>query len=68
MDGEKRLMVYFHDKQIDRDKTLCLPVTEIRREENVICAYNGEDFVGWFDLGAIEMLYVNEVKRDKAEA
>ena len=63
MNTEKRLMVYFHDKQIDRDKTLCLPVTEIRLEESIVYAYNGESFVGMFDLSAVDMLYVNEVKR-----
>lgn len=68
MDGEKRLMVHYNDKPAGRPKTLCLTVTQIVREENVVYAYNGEIFVGMFDLGSVDMLYINEVKRDRAEA
>ena len=33
-----------------------VPVTRIEREENVVFAYLGDTFVGFFDLGGVEAL------------
>lgn len=52
----KRLVVKWRDGHCN------LPITHIRREECVIEAYRDDEFVGMFDLGAVDMLYVTEVK------
>lgn len=51
----KRLIVNWGDGYCN------IPVTHIElREDSVVFAYNGDEFVGVFDLGAIAFLYVSE--------
>ena len=35
-----------------------IPVTRIEKVEDVVFAYLGDAFVGMFDLGAVNMLYI----------
>jgi len=39
-----------------------IPVTHIEKDGPVVCAYNGVHFVGMFDLGAVDVLYVTEMR------
>lgn len=52
----KRLIVKFKDGHTN------LAVTDVTREGDVVFAYNGTDFVGMFDMGAVDALYVSEVR------
>ena len=42
-----------------------LPVTKIERIGDVVEAYRGEEFVGLFDLGAVDALYVADRNEEK---
>lgn len=37
-----------------------LPITHIKRIEDVIEVYQNDEFIGMFDLGAIEMFYISD--------
>ena len=54
----KRLVVRWKDAHCN------MPVTHIIRVGDVVEAYRGEDFVGMFDLGSVDALYIT----DKYEA
>lgn len=55
----KRLVVNWNEGYCN------LPITRIElREDSVVYAYNGDEFIGMFDLGAVSLLYVSE--RDSA--
>lgn len=41
-----------------------LPITHIKRIEDVIEVYQNDEFIGMFDLGAIEMFYISDAKGD----
>lgn len=49
-----KLVVRWRDGQFAN-----ITVTQIVRENDVVFAYFCDDFVGMFDLGAAEALYVN---------
>lgn len=34
-----------------------IEATRMEKEEDVVFIYNGNDFAGMFDLGAVEMIY-----------
>lgn len=50
----KRLFVKWRDGYCN------IPVTTIAKEESIIYAFRDAEFVGMFDLGAVELLYVSE--------
>lgn len=50
----KRLFVKWRDGYCN------IPVTTITKEESIIYAFRDAVFVGMFDLGAVELLYVSE--------
>lgn len=50
-----------------RDWHANIPVTEVRREENVVVAERDGAFVGWFDLGSVDCIWVSSGKNDKEE-
>lgn len=39
-----------------------LPITQMVKDGAIVMAYNGGEFVGMFDLGAVDVLYKTEVK------
>lgn len=39
-----------------------LPVTDVVRDGNIVFAYHCGDFVGMFDLGAVDCIWVSEEK------
>ena len=53
----KRLIVKFSDGEFCN-----MRVTRIERTESIVFAYDGEDFIGMFDLGCVNCLYVTEGK------
>lgn len=56
----KRLVVKF----IDGD--YCnMRVTRIERSDSVVFAYENDDFIGMFDLGIVNCLYISEGKERK---
>ena len=50
----KRLIVKWRDGHCN------IPVTHIQRVGDVVEAYRGDDFIGMFDLGSVDMLYISE--------
>lgn len=50
----KRLIVKWRDGYCN------LPVSQITREDAVVYAFRDAEFVGMFDLGAVELLYVSD--------
>ena len=44
-----------------------LPVTHITRDGGIVEAYRGSEFVGFFDLGCVNVLYVSDMNEDKGE-
>lgn len=34
--------------------------TRMVKEESVVYVYNGEEFVGMFDLGSVDAIYISE--------
>ena len=54
----KRLIVRWRDGYCN------LPVTHIKREDAIVEAFRGEEFVGFFDLGAIDVLYISDQERE----
>lgn len=40
-----------------------LPVTRIEKNECIVWAYNGDEFIGMFDLGAVDFLYKTEMNQ-----
>lgn len=50
----KRLIVKWRDGYCN------LPVSHIARKDAVVYAFRDAEFVGMFDLGAIEILYVRD--------
>lgn len=55
----KKLVVYLNVKD---NEYVNLPVTKIEKTENVVFAYRDGEFIGMFDLGALEILYVSDYK------
>lgn len=53
----KRLIVKFIDGEFCN-----MRVTRIERTESIVFAYDGEVFIGMFDLGCVYCLYVTEGK------
>lgn len=47
-----------------RDWHANIPVTDVRREENVIIAERDGEFVGFFDLGAVDCIWVSNPPDD----
>lgn len=45
-----------------RDWFCNIPITHIEKDGSVVTAWNGEEFVGMFDLGAVDALYVSEMR------
>ena len=43
-----------------RDGYCNLTITHITRTGSVVEAFRGDEFIGMFDLGAIDVLYVSE--------
>lgn len=43
-----------------------LPLSNIKRVEDVIEVYHNNEFIGMFDLGAIEMFYISDAKEGMA--
>lgn len=50
-----------------RDWHANISVTEVRREENVVIAERDGAFVGFFDLGAVDCIWVSSEKNDKED-
>ena len=48
-----KIVVYYKNGYVN------LTGTHIEREENVIFAYNGDELIGFFDLGVVDMCYVS---------
>lgn len=42
-----------------------LPVTKIERIGDVVEAYRGEEFVGLFDLGAVDAIYITGTDQER---
>lgn len=47
-----------------RDWYANLPITKVVKEENTVFAYYDDTFIGFFDLGAVDVLYISE-EREK---
>lgn len=43
-----------------RDGHCNLPITHIKREGDIVEAYRDKEFVGMFDLGSVDALYITE--------
>lgn len=50
----KRLVVKWRDSHCN------LPITSIKRVGDVVEAYRGNEFIGMFDLGSVDALYITE--------
>lgn len=55
----KRLVVKW------RDSFCNLPISHVKRVEDVIEVYRGDDFVGMFDLGTIDSFYVTDTNGEE---
>ena len=42
------------------DQYANIAITKLVKEESIVFAYYHDEFVGMFDLGAVDMLYRNE--------
>lgn len=40
-----------------------IPVTKVVRDENIVFAYCGSEFVGMFDLGSVNCIWVSEEQK-----
>lgn len=40
-----------------------IPVTDVVRDGNVVFAYSNGDFVGMFDLGSVDIIWVSEEQK-----
>lgn len=52
----KRLVVQWEDGHCN------VPATRIEYEQGYAVAFNGEEFVGVFDIGHINVLYLSEAR------
>ena len=48
-----------------RDGYCNIPITHLVWEENIVWAFNEDEKVGFFDLGAVDVLYVSEQEERK---
>lgn len=49
------------------DEFCNLTVSHIKREGGVVEAYRGTEFIGFFDLGTVDVLYVSAMNEEKGE-
>ena len=54
----KRLIVRWREGHCN------LPITHIEREGALVEAYRGIEFVGVFDIGSVDALYISEREQD----